>query len=196
MLKVPKSEEPFDDAPMMPPTDMNNGGQMPMAQPTDMGGGDQMSGQPPIDDFSTTSDDDVEIDPKKEIEKLTGELSQKLRLYNEENNDRELSKYVGGMIAAQVGKNLNASDKKKIVKKLNGSDDDLMGMVGDGQDEMEMDDDGQDAMAPMEAKIKRSVNLSEVLNNLMYDDESQKTRASKDIRNKKIDKKDNPFVCH
>ena len=42
-------------------------------------------------------------DKKKEIQKLAGELSEKLRNYNDENGtDEELNKYVKGMIDAQT----------------------------------------------------------------------------------------------
>jgi hypothetical protein len=59
-------------------------------------------------------------DPKKNIQRLAGELSQALRTYNDEQQspDTDLNKYVVGMIATQAGKNMTSDEKNEIVKKI------------------------------------------------------------------------------
>lgn len=79
------------------------------------------------DDISNGMEDDSnsDSDPKKEIQKLTGELSQKLNDYISQNNDdTELSKYVANMIVKQAVKNLSDEDISSIKKKLENDDED------------------------------------------------------------------------
>lgn len=162
-----------------------------------MGGQDPMAGGPdgsPEDDFGG-EDSEVELDPKKEIQKMTGELSQKLRLYNDENNDQELSKYVAGMIVAQAAKNLNNKDKKEIVQKMNRPEDEMEDMVdggdmGEGQD---VDESGQMDGGDMklEGKTYRCYTVNEVANKIMS--KRAEKRPSKEMRNHRVTK-NNPFV--
>jgi len=73
--------------------------------------------------FDAGVEADLETDPKKYIQQLTGKLSQELRKYNDssETNDVELNKYVLGMIIKPAGELLTDKDKKEIIKKLNTS---------------------------------------------------------------------------
>lgn len=60
-------------------------------------------------------------DPKKNIQRLAGELSQALRTYNMEQDtpDTDLNKYVIGMIATQAAKDMTSDEKQDIIKKIN-----------------------------------------------------------------------------
>lgn len=86
---------------------------------------DQM---PPMDDnkgseFDTHFDAGVEADededPKKYIQQLTGKLSQELNTYNNENDDEELSKYVGKMIVKAAAKGMDEKGRKDLIKSIN-----------------------------------------------------------------------------
>lgn len=158
---------------------MGNGMMTPMEEPMPNEGPEGMA-QP------EDSGEEAELDPKKEIQKMTGELSQKLRLYNDENSDPELSKYVAGMIAVQAGKNLSGKDKKDIVKKLNGSEEEMedMAMNGENQDS---DQNENQPQPQMEGYIR------EIVNNVLSNDERKTRRPSKEIKNKRING-NNPFV--
>ena len=73
-----------------------------------------------------------ESNPKNEIQKITGELSQKLNDYVSKNqDDSETSKYVLSMIAKQASKNMSDDDKKDVIRKIKSKsddDDDMMSM--------------------------------------------------------------------
>ena len=59
-------------------------------------------------------------DPKKDIQRLAGELSQALRMYNQEQQtpDTDLNKYVVGMIATQAVKDMTSQEKSEVIKKI------------------------------------------------------------------------------
>lgn len=115
VLKVPGNDtssisEPVKDTEIQ----MDNGNKQP-------GIGDNMSNFG--EKFDAGVEADLETDPKKYIQQLTGKLSQELRKYNDgsETNDIELNKYVLGMIIKPAGELLTDRDKKEIIKKLNTS---------------------------------------------------------------------------
>ncbi len=115
VLKVPGNDnssirEPVNDTEIQ----MDNGNKQP-------GIGDNMSNFG--EKFDAGVEADLETDPKKYIQQLTGKLSQELRKYNDssETNDIELNKYVLGMIIKPAGELLTDRDKKEIIKKLNTS---------------------------------------------------------------------------
>lgn len=85
---------------------------------------------------------DEDSDPKKYIQQLTGKLSQKLRSFNQEEQDSDLNKYVLGMIAAQAGKGLDDEDKKDVIAKLQNPD-----TSDDDMDNMDIDDNDGDMPA-------------------------------------------------
>ncbi len=158
----------------MPPMDMNQldmmgrqGENMDMGMNTPQG--DEMEGG-----FSEDGNGE-ENTPKKEIQKLTGSLSQELRTYNDSQQepDTELNKYVAGMILKQAGKSLTSKDRDEVIKKMDG---------GDSEDSNETND------MPMESikrKAKKIVN--EILNDSLIDGErkreNKKSSQPKNFRN-------------
>lgn len=122
------------------------------------------------------SDDgnDEESTPKKEIQKLTGSLSQELRTYNDsqQEQDTELNKYVAGMILKQAGKSMTSKDKDDVIKKM------------DGVESNETND------MPMESvkKIAKKV-VNEIFNDsLIYGERKREDKKSSQIKSFK-----NPF---
>lgn len=152
MLKVGSPQPPMD---MMPPM----GNEMPPMDNQGMMGGDPnaMGGEiPPMDgqgdmsggsEFDTNFDPGVDAneddDPKKYIQQLTGKLSQSLRKYNNElpKPDDELCKYVAGMILKQTTEGLTDSDKKDIIDKVNGNEEQGDEEHSNGEQEMQQMDD-------------------------------------------------------
>lgn len=156
MLKVGSPQPPMD---MMPPM----GNEIPPMDNKGMMGGDPnaMGGEmPPMDgqgdmsggsEFDTNFDPGVDAneddEPKKYIQQLTGKLSQSLRKYNNElpKPDDELCKYVAGMILKQTTEGLTDGDKKDIIDKVNGNEeqgeeDPSNGEIGGEQEMPQMDD--------------------------------------------------------
>ena len=175
---------------MMPsagPDPMMGGGMPPMG---DMGGG-----MPPMGDMNGDADmedqdneEDSENGPGSDVKKYSGELSQALNTYNEENPNDEgnLNKYAANMIAAQVADYLSDKDKRSVIKKLQGNDED-----GDDEvsDEMSPDEQPQaeEPMPQMESRIVREI-TDELLNG-----RKGTKRDERFITNKEITKR-NPFV--
>lgn len=96
--------------------------------------------EPPMNNNIDGMDND-DNSPKTELQKLAGELSQKLNDYISQNeDDSETSKYVLNMIAKQASKNLSSDDKKDVVKKLNSNDDEIEDELNSTEDS-EMNDD-------------------------------------------------------
>lgn len=158
---------------MMPPP-------MP-AGPDPMMGGEigegpsQIGGEePPID--GTPEGEDSEGGPGADVKKYSGELSQALNTYNEENpNDEEkINKYAANMIAAQVADYLSDKDKRSVIKKIQGDDDD--GMSSDEQ-----------PMPQMENRIVKEI-ADELLNGRKGTKRDEKFITNSDIT------KNNPFV--
>ena len=96
--------------------------------------------EPPMNNNIDGMDND-DNSPKHELQKLAGELSQKLNDYISQNeDDYETSKYVLNMIAKQASKNLSSDDKIDVVKKLNSNDDEIEDELNSTEDS-EMNDD-------------------------------------------------------
>ena len=95
----------------MPPMDMGMDNNMGMENGMD----DNM------DDINMNDSEENVDDPKKNIQRLAGELSQALRTYNmeQESPDTDLNKYVIGMIATQAAKDMTSDEKQDIIKKIN-----------------------------------------------------------------------------
>ena len=95
----------------MPPMDMGMDGNMGMENDMDNNMGD----------MDMNNDEENVDDPKKNIQRLAGELSQALRTYNmeQESPDTDLNKYVIGMIATQAAKDMTSDEKQDIIKKIN-----------------------------------------------------------------------------
>lgn len=157
-------------------------------------GADPMMQEPPMDmpqgdeelpnggDGGT--EEDSESGPGSDVKKYSGELSQALNTYNEENpnDEEELNKYAINMIAAQVADSLSDKDKRKVIKKLNGDEDDM------SSDEQPTPDDGQEPMPQMENRI-----VNEITDELLNGRKPTK-RDEKYITNNKVRKKRSPFV--
>ena len=160
----------------MPPMDMPPMG--PEAAMPPMGGMDSQNG---MDDSQNEVQDDDENGPGSDVKKYSGELSQALNTYNEENPNDEgkLNKYAINMIAAQVANNLSDKDKRSVVKKLRGDMDDMSSDEQPQPKQQEM---------PMERVI------DEISNELMNDRKPIK-RDEKKITNKMVSKR-NPFVSN
>ena len=142
--------------------------------------GDQMDDD---NGFDANVDADVETEPKKYIQQLTGKLSQELRKYNNEQEqpDEELNKYVVGMIIPQATKALTDKGKEDIIGKLKKSN------ISDEKTDVDIDDDTM----LTESCVSRTDVIREILYNMInYDD--NKNRKEKKITNKKISST-NPF---
>ena len=161
MIKLPNNNPPMD---MMPKESM------PMDNKS------MMDNEPMGDNINPMNDTDEAVDdPKKNIQRLTGELSQALRTYNDEQEtpDTDLNKYVVGMIASQAGKNMTSDEKNEIVKKIQ-----------KGEDVESMDNNDDMAMT-------ESQNIVNELNNMVTNDENNKERYEK-----KSPQRKNPFISN
>lgn len=170
-------------------------GQQPMDDP-------MMGNEPMEDDMEEPMMDDengIENDPKKEIQKLSGKLSQELRNYNndQEKPDTELNKYVAGMIIPQATKSMTSDEKAEVINKIKKgmTDDDLEMDDIDGDDSMD-DIEGDDSMndMPMESKYNLDNIINEIIGSIVNGDDNE-NREEKKITNKKITNK-NPFVSN
>lgn len=163
---------------------MNMGGDPNMMNDPNAMGGDpnMMNGDPNMMDGEDGAE---ELDPKKAIQKQTGELSQELNNYNNENGpDADLAKYVLGMIAAQATKSMTDSDKKEVIQKIEKGNLD--------------NDEGSEGLGESIIRKKKNhiAQLKEMINNILEPDDYSKNREEREIRNKFINKRKNPFVAN
>lgn len=174
--------------PPMPMEDPNMGGEMPMSGQDPMMGGEQPMDEPMMDDEMGE-----ENDPKKEIQQLSGKLSQELRNYNNDQQtpDTDLNKYVAGMVIPQATKVMTSDEKAEVINKIKKgmTDDDLEtdGSNGDmgGNEGMDM---------PMESKFNLDNIINEIIGSIVNGNDNE-NREEKKITNKKITNK-NPFVSN
>ena len=156
-------------------------------------GNEPMMGQPPMDapDMEEPIDGengDSENGPGADVKKYSGELSQALNSYNEENpNDEEkINKYAANMIAAQVADYLSDKDKRSVIKKIQGNDE-----AGDDEisDEMSPGEKPQaeEPMPQMESRIVKEI-ADELLNGRKGTKRDERFITNKDVT------KNNPFV--
>lgn len=133
------------------------------------------------DDLDIDMDGDEELDPKKEIQKLTGKLSQSLRKYNDEQSepDSELNKYVAGMLSKQFSKALSKEDKDEVIKKIN-SNSETEEMPDDEETLQDGTLDMQD-QNPMEAKRNVGKMIKEISNSTVNDDSDEKRKEKKSM---------------
>ena len=172
----------------------------PMDMPQDMGMPNApMGDMPPMDEPPMEDKPNGEENtPKKEIQQLTGTISQKLRTYNDTENDSELSKYVAGMIIPQACKAMTDDDKQDIINKIKKGtvsdeeiqqDDSSMGM-----NEPPMDDK-QAPNIPMESRLMRTARLVNEIVGSIINDKDEQERVEKKSTNKAV-KRNNPFVAN
>ena len=159
------------------------GGGMPGVDP-------MMGGEPPMDAPGGEGGEGSENGPGADVKKYSGELSQALNTYNEENpsDEEKINKYAVNMIAAQVADYLSDKDKRSVIKKLQGKGDD-----DDVSDEMSSDEqpmpNEQQPTPQMENRI-----IKEITDELLNGRKPTK-RDEKYVTNKKVTKR-NPFVSN
>ena len=164
----------------MPPMDdvMNNEpmGNIPMNEPMDDNMGE------PQDSVDLENGDEEGNDPKKNIQRLAGELSQALRMYNQDQTepDTDLNKYVMGMIVTQAAKDMTSKEKDEVIKKIQ-----------KGETDVEDTDSEADEM-PMESIKRTKVNE---INDSTISQDRQGKREDKKMNNKNLSKK-NPFISN
>lgn len=160
---------------------------MPMSEPTAMDGemNQQVGGDIDAENgdggFNADVEADMDSDPKKYLQQLTGKLSQELRNYNNEqpNQDTELNKYIAGMIIPQAAKSMTDDDKSDVIKKIKqGVTDD------DGELENNME---------TESLSKRDKLVNEIVNSVLGNEKKDEKRFEKKTTNVK---KNNPFVSN
>lgn len=174
--------------------------QMPMDNPMmddemSMGGQDPMiGGEQPMDNQMMDGEMGEENDPKKEIQQLSGKLSQELRNYNNDQQtpDTDLNKYVAGMVIPQATKVMTSDEKAEVINKIKKgmTDDDL---ETDGSNEYMGGNESMDM--PMESKFNLDNIINEIIGSIVNGDNEDKNREEKKITNKKITNK-NPFVSN
>ena len=140
-----------------------------------------MNEQPPMDDSLENQEqlgDDSENGPGADVKKYSGELSQALNTYNDENpsDDEKINKYAINMIAAQVADYLSDKDKRSVIKKIQGENDTDDGMSSDEQ-----------PMPQMESRIVKEIS-DELLNGRKGTKRDERKITNDDIS------KNNPFV--
>lgn len=165
----------------------------PMQQEYPMNMSPDDGGQSEFDtNFDAGVEADENTDPKKYIQQLTGKLSQTLSTYNNENggSDVETNKYVANMLVAQVAKNLDDSDKKEVIKKINTT----VSPEGDEEQPEEKpkdapeDEGGEDPIMENVIQIISKRQIKEALNDEIFAD------ASNDkVSPKRKNKKPSPF---
>lgn len=172
----------------MPMEDPNMGGEIPMSGQDPMMGGEQPMDEPMMDDEMGE-----ENDPKKEIQQLSGKLSQELRNYNNDQQtpDTDLNKYVAGMVIPQATKVMTSDEKAEVINKIKKgmTDDDL---ETDGSNEYMGGNESMDM--PMESKFNLDNIINEIIGSIVNGDDNE-NREEKKITNKKITNK-NPFVSN
>ena len=159
--------------PMMQDNSMDGGMQQNvMDDSVDMGG---------IDETPQMNDNGEESEDKKDIQRLSGELSQKLVTYNQQQQDDELNKYVAGMIIPQTTKNLDSKAKQDIVNKI---------------EKNENEDSGENMM-PTESYNRLDELVNEIVDSMISNRKRERSteRDEKKITNTKV-RNDNPFVSN
>jgi hypothetical protein len=141
-------------------TDMGAEDDMGMDMGMDMGAEDDMGGE----DVDVDAEVDVDMEGPSEdkvtfktIQKLTGKLTQKIRvLDNEEGMTSENIKYVINMVLSSLNLGeLSEEDKEDIMSKFEGDSEDLGGDDMDGED-MTDDTEVEDIQADMDVDIDQT----------------------------------------
>lgn len=152
--------------------------------------------EPPLEDPNMNLDNNMPQDnmngnenaSKKEIQKLSGQLSQALNTYNQNQQqmDSELNKYVAGMIIPQAVKGMDETDKEEIINKLNKpSTQEQPQMQEPNPNDMQMNQQN-----PMQMESRH---IDEIIDSIL--DNEVRKRNEKKITNKRLSKT-NPFVTN
>lgn len=175
---------PIGGDPMMDGGPMGGG-------PDSMGGGpDDMEGPDMDGEEPDSMGGDSENGPGKDVKKYSGELSQALNSYNEENpeDEEKVNKYAINMIAAQVADYLSDKDKRSVIKKLRGNEDDMSSDGMPEDEEMSEGPDDEQGMPPMdENRIVR-----EIVDDLVNGRHTK--RNERQITNDEVSQDDSPYV--
>ena len=119
-------------------------------------------GTTPTPDGEEDFGSDVQGDPLKTIQKLSGKLGQKLRDYDDEIKSNDI-KYVINMVLSAVDlEKLESDDKDEIVNKLEGEEDE----TGLGDEGMPSADDEQGMEVPQDTETDHEDELGEVYSSL------------------------------
>lgn len=127
----------------------------------------------PMDDNSMNGDENT-----KEVQELSGKLSQKLGEINSANPNSDLSKYAASMVLSQALKGMDDSDAEEVKSKLNNTEN----------------NDNQQ-MNRQQPQMESFLNLKNMVNeivNQMLTKHDEKDDFNKEITNPKTKKK-NPF---
>lgn len=153
---------------MIPPIDTNpmdnvgNDGGIPNE---DMGGDLDNQEEIPQDNVDLGDENTDENDPKKDIQRLTGKLSQELQDYNSENqDDSELNKYVINMLVKQTTKHLSSDDKDDVINKIENSDE-------DGEEAPSNEEDFSQEEEMTESVMYKGKTLDEIIDSLLNSDD-------------------------
>lgn len=127
----------------------------------------------PMDDNSMNGDENT-----KEVQELSGKLSQKLGEINSANPNSDLSKYAASMVLSQALKGMDDSDAEEVKSKLNNTENNDSEQMNQQQPQMESF-----------LNLKNMVN--EIVNQMLTKND-EKDDFNKEITNPKTKKK-NPF---
>lgn len=190
----------------MPPMDAQPQGQPPM------GGGmeiPQDDGEMNTDPMGNEGMEDGSEgnDAKKEIQRMTGKLSQDLRTYNDDNGDQdtELNKYVANMIVKQAAKSMTPSDVKAVVGTLNdgsSSESDTNDSSKDNYDDSDNDKDNGQTLGGNSSPVSMPTESRRYIVNLVNEivgDLANQSRETERSDNKSANtklRKRNPFISN
>ena len=182
--------EPSDEPTPTPPADTES--TPPPAEPEgDMGmdSGEDMP-EVPSDEMPEAGPDDVEGDVSfKMIQKLTGKLAQKIRDFQEK--DEEITskdaKYVVNSILSALTDNLEDDDKDDIIAKLEGEEDEDMGMDMEDESMPEEGDGMGGENMPEEGDGMEETPNSEMSENLPPDGRGLKKSPEGEVTEKYVE---------
>jgi hypothetical protein len=146
-------------------------------------------------------------DAKKEIQRMTGKLSQDLRTYNDDNGDQdtELNKYVANMIVKQAAKSMTPSDVKAVVGTLNdgsSSESDTNDSSKDNYDDSDNDNDNGQTLGGNSSPVSMPTESRRYIVNLVNEivgDLANQSRETERSENKSANtklRKRNPFISN
>ena len=127
----------------------------------------------PMDNNSMNGDENT-----KEVQELSGKLSQKLGEINSANPNSDLSKYAASMVLSQALKGMDDSDAEEVKSKLNNTENNNSEQMNQQQPQMESF-----------LNLKNMVN--EIVNQMLTKKED-KDDSNEEITNPKTKRK-NPF---
>lgn len=161
MIKLPNPNPPMNE-PQNIPMDNMGMGDNDINNPMD-------NNMPSKNDMEGNGEENEGNEPKKNVQHLAGELSQALRMYNQQQTqpDTDLNKYVMGMVVAQAAKDMTSKEKDEIIKKI------------------------QNGESEENTQVEECKDYVNEINNSPMEDDEQKERFEK-----KTSKRNNPFIAN